>query len=166
MSILVATLAIGCLPPPAEDSEEPAVTTGTIEVVARSSHIPTFSCVEQCHADREPNPTPRALTEFHTQRVLEHGSRIHWCSSCHLDTNLDRFTLMDGNSVPFDQAYELCGQCHGDKLRDWRAGIHGLQTGAWNGVIQRRSCPACHDPHHPSDRSLIALPPPERPRGS
>ena len=35
--------------------------------------------------------------------------------------------------MSFAESYVLCGQCHGEKLRDWRAGVHGRRTGQWNG---------------------------------
>lgn len=163
-SVAVSVVLDGCLPPPADMSDEPALITGTVEVVARSPHIPTYPCVEQCHADRQPNATPRELTEFHTEKELVHGPRIPWCSFCHMIDDLDRFNLVDDTTVPFDEAFSLCGECHGDKLRDWNRGIHGMQTGSWNGVIQRRSCPACHNPHRPGEHSLVALPAPDQPR--
>ena len=42
--------------------------------------------------------------------------------------------LASGERVPFDESYRLCGQCHGEKQRDWRAGVHGRRTGEWNGA--------------------------------
>ena len=53
--------------------------------------------------------------------------------------------LANGTLVPFEESYRLCGQCHGDKYRDWRAGVHGRRVGSWNGEKQYLLCVHCHD---------------------
>ncbi len=133
------------------------VASGSITVDPRQPKLPTFPC-SRCHAGLAANPTERKLTEFHTQKVANHGTQGGWCYRCHTKDNIDRLHLADGTLIGFDEAYELCGSCHGDKLRDWKAGIHGLTTGFWLGDRLRRSCPNCHDPHSP----LFALMTPER----
>ena len=119
-----------------------------ITVDSRQPLLPNYPC-SRCHAPGTANPTERALTEFHTQKVLNHGTQHGWCYRCHTKDDIDKLHLGDGTLVGFDESFELCGSCHGDKLRDWKAGIHGLTVGYWNGERQRRSCPACHDPHQP-----------------
>jgi hypothetical protein len=138
-----------------------------VTVPPRTPQIAAFPCVEQCHKDRKPNPEKRPLKEFHSLKHIEHGDTTFWCNFCHNDDNLDSLRLLDGRLATFDEAYRLCGECHGDKRRDWQAGIHGLQTGGWDGRREtvRRSCTACHDPHAPRRPSFQALPPPMRPRG-
>jgi hypothetical protein len=131
-----------------------------VQVLERTSQLPTFPCVEQCHKDRMPNPTPRALTEFHSTKKVVHGGPTVWCTRCHNLANLDRLQALDGQELTFDQSFVLCGQCHGDKRRDWDGGIHGLQTGSWSGTKLRRSCTACHDPHAPKRPTFEALPAP------
>jgi formate-dependent nitrite reductase cytochrome c552 subunit len=122
--------------------------SGSVAVDARQPLLPTWPC-SRCHDDRQPDTRERKLTEFHTQKVLDHGTLGGWCYRCHTKDNIDHLHLSDGTLVSFNEAYELCGSCHGDKLRDWKAGIHGLTTGYWLGERNRRSCPACHDPHSP-----------------
>lgn len=122
--------------------------SGSVTVEARVPFLPTFPC-SRCHQDRPPDPVERTLTQFHTQKVLHHGTLGGWCYRCHTKDDIDRLHLSDNTQVSFDEAYELCGSCHGDKLRDWKLGIHGLTTGYWLGDRTRRSCPACHDPHSP-----------------
>jgi formate-dependent nitrite reductase cytochrome c552 subunit len=122
--------------------------SGSVMVDARQPLLPTFPC-SRCHQDRTPDPRERKLTQFHTQKVLDHGTLGGWCYRCHTKDDIDHLHLSDGTLVSFNEAYELCGSCHGDKLRDWKAGIHGLTTGYWLGERNRRSCPACHDPHSP-----------------
>jgi hypothetical protein len=51
--------------------------------------------------------------------------------------------------VPFTESYRLCGQCHGDKFRDWRGGIHGKRVGMWDGAKTYFLCVNCHNPHSP-----------------
>lgn len=131
-----------------------------VSVPARAPQLPTFPCVEQCHKDRVPDLRPRALSAFHSTKRVVHGDPNTWCNRCHDLANLDQLRTLDGRPLSFDQAFELCGQCHGDKKRDWDTGIHGLQTGAWNGVKVRRSCTACHDPHAPRRPTFEALPAP------
>ncbi len=57
--------------------------------------------------------------------------------------------LASGATIPFTQSYLLCGQCHGDKLRDWRMGVHGKRVGMWNGEKTYFLCVNCHNPHSP-----------------
>jgi hypothetical protein len=56
--------------------------------------------------------------------------------------------------VPFTESYRLCGQCHGDKFRDWRAGIHGRRVGDWDGTKTYLLCVSCHNPHSPSFKGV------------
>ncbi|MGE5190486.1 MAG: hypothetical protein ACM3NF_10555 [Gemmatimonadota bacterium] len=120
-----------------------------------------FPC-SQCHADMTPNPKRRKLTEEHTNIVLNHGPG-RWCLDCHDLTNRDRLHLISGEKIRFDESYRLCGQCHGDKYRDWKVGVHGKRTGFWNGKKEYLLCAHCHNPHSPRFRPLQPLPPPVRP---
>lgn len=137
--------------------------SGSVTIDARQPLLPTFPC-SRCHAPGRANVEERKLTEFHTKKVLSHGTQSGWCYRCHSKDAVDTLHLQDGTLVGFDEAYELCGSCHGDKLRDWRAGLHGLTTGFWLGSRQRRSCPACHDPHQPRFPLMTAEHPPALPR--
>ncbi len=144
------------------DKPAPA-TSGGVTVVAREPLLPTYPC-SRCHDSRKPDPRERKLTEFHTQKVLDHGTQKGWCYRCHTPDDIDKLHLPDGTKVSFDEAYELCGSCHGDKLRDWKENSHGLTTGFWLGERTRRSCPACHDPHKPHFPLMTPEHIPQRPR--
>ena len=85
------------------------------------------------------------------------------CLDCHDAQNRDRLHLASGEPVAFTASYLLCGQCHGDKLRDWRIGIHGKRTGSWNGPKKYLLCVHCHNPHSPHFAPLKPMPPPTRP---
>lgn len=121
-----------------------------------------FPC-SQCHKYLKPNPQRRTLTEYHTDIVLHHAEGQRWCTDCHNLVNRDKLRLVSGELIDFTESYRLCGQCHGDKFRDWKVGVHGKRTGYWNGDKQYLLCVHCHNPHDPKFKALKPLPPPERP---
>jgi len=114
-----------------------------------------------CHEGEPTNRTPRQLEDEHDDKQLAHGDV--WCLSCHAEEDRDALHLADTASVPFDESWRLCTQCHGAKLADWRAGVHGKRTGHWWGPKQYRTCVSCHDPHAPAFEPLTPRPPPIRP---
>ena len=120
-----------------------------------------FPCSE-CHGDMETNPNRRQI-EFHEEIVFKHDERNRWCLDCHDAENRDKLHLASGELVDFGESYRLCGQCHGPKYRDWRAGIHGRRTGNWNGQKDYLLCAHCHNPHSPRFVSIKPEPAPERP---
>lgn len=162
---LVAALAVvvgACADRPRAMAPRPDA--GAVTVLARTPHLATYPCMARCHTARAPNPTPREMREFHTGRVLRHGPTIRACDFCHPSGDLDHLRLITGEAVSFDASYRLCGQCHGEKLRDWERGVHGSQTGSWSGDRARRACAVCHDPHAPARPQFDALPPPQNDR--
>lgn len=122
-----------------------------------------FPCLN-CHADLEPDPERRELVMFHDEIVLRHDEEHRWCLDCHDRDNRDHLRLASGELVEFTESYRLCGQCHGTQYRDWRAGIHGLRTGYWDGPKRYLLCVHCHDPHTPRYEPMEPLPPPIRPQ--
>lgn len=122
-----------------------------------------FPCTE-CHNDLNPNPTKRKLTEMHDDidAMFHHDSENRWCLDCHDTQNRDSLKLASGKKLSFKESYKLCGQCHGDKYRDWKVGVHGKRTGEWNGKKQYLLCVHCHNPHSPKFKQLKPLPPPVR----
>jgi len=136
--------------------------TGEWPVAAPPFSEGVFPC-SACHADLEPDATPRALDE-HKNISLRHGEREHWCFECHNPTDRDKLRLASGALIPFSESYRLCGQCHGDKLRDWKVGVHGKRTGEWEGRRQYLLCAHCHNPHSPRFQPLTPMPPPLRPQ--
>jgi hypothetical protein len=119
-----------------------------------------YPCMETCHKDIKPNRTPRKLTGEHTDIVLHHAEDIRWCLDCHDADNRDVLHLQNGDKVEFTESYRLCGQCHGDKYRDWKKGIHGKRTGMWDGEKQYLLCAHCHNPHAPRYKPIKPEPPP------
>jgi len=121
-----------------------------------------FPCSE-CHAEMETNPERRELEEFHDDIVLKHDEKNRWCMDCHDAENRDMLHSASGELIDFKESYKLCGQCHGPKLRDWKAGIHGRRTGYWNGRKEYLLCAHCHDPHSPKYKKMKPEPPPQKP---
>jgi len=121
-----------------------------------------FPC-SSCHASLPVNRTRRALTDFHTDIVFTHDEQHRWCLDCHDAANRDVLHLASGAPVSFEESYLLCGQCHGEKLRDWRAGVHGRRTGQWNGHKTYLLCAHCHNPHQPRFKAIPPMPAPARP---
>jgi hypothetical protein len=120
-----------------------------------------FPCVE-CHNAAEPvDTTRRVLKDDHETLTLAHGDL--WCLSCHSPAHRDQLQLADGTLVEMTESWKLCTQCHGKKLADWRAGVHGKRTGFWWGPKEYRACVECHNPHAPPFKPLKPLPPPMRP---
>ena len=121
-----------------------------------------FPC-SQCHKDMKPNRTRRTLTDMHTDIELKHDVEHRWCLDCHDANDRDHLHLASGELVSFDESYKLCGQCHGEKFRDWRAGVHGRRTGYWNGHKKYLLCANCHNPHQPHFKAIEPKPAPNRP---
>lgn len=120
-----------------------------------------FPCSD-CHANLDPDFTRRPL-ETHEDITLRHGDRERWCFDCHDPADRDQLRLASGTLVKLSESHRLCGQCHGDKHRDWRTGVHGKRIGSWNGTKQALQCASCHDAHAPRFEPLAPLPPPPRP---
>jgi hypothetical protein len=122
-----------------------------------------FPCME-CHATFPPDRERRPLEGMHSDIVFHHDAEHRWCLDCHDADDRNQLRLASGTLVPFTRSYELCGQCHGTQLRDWRSGIHGKRTGYWNGAKRYMLCVHCHNPHNPRFAALKPLPPPMRPQ--
>jgi hypothetical protein len=121
-----------------------------------------FPC-NDCHKFQKPNPVRRKL-EWHEDitDIFNHDSQNRWCLDCHDLNNRDSLRLASGKLLDFKESYKLCGQCHGDKLRDWKVGVHGRRTGEWNGKKQYFLCVSCHNPHSPKFKQIKPESPPFR----
>ncbi|MBZ5637956.1 MAG: hypothetical protein LAO51_04270 [Acidobacteriia bacterium] len=146
----------------AETPDEPGSSDQHLEVPPPPFSDGIFPC-SSCHAGMEANRTRRRLTDMHQEIELRHDEQHRWCLDCHDAENRDRLHLASGEPIAFEQSYLLCGQCHGEKLRDWRAGVHGRRTGEWNGRKKYLLCANCHNPHQPRFRPLAPKPAPLRP---
>jgi hypothetical protein len=117
-----------------------------------------FPCGD-CHEGEPTNPARRELDE-HDQIELAHGDL--WCLDCHDADQRESLRRSDNALIAFEESWRLCTRCHGNKLSDWRAGIHGKRTGNWRGPKEYRTCVVCHDPHTPRFESLEPEPRPLR----
>jgi hypothetical protein len=123
-----------------------------------------FPCTD-CHDPEIPvNTRRRQLKMAHDEIELQHDEEHRWCLDCHDTENRDMLHLASGETVSFEESYKLCGQCHGDKYRDWRAGIHGRRTGRWDGEKSYLLCVHCHDSHHPAFEPIEPEPAPVPPK--
>lgn len=138
---LVADAAARLLPPPPMDDE----------------YLPC----SDCHVDEAPNPLVRELEDEHDSMDFSHGDL--WCLHCHDLEDKQKLHLADNTLLVMERSWQLCTQCHSQKLADWRAGVHGKRTGHWRGAKDYRTCVACHNPHDPTFQSLEPKPPPLRP---
>ncbi|HKJ40551.1 MAG TPA: cytochrome c3 family protein [Sunxiuqinia sp.] len=117
-----------------------------------------------CHSEIVPNPDKRELVDMHDDisAMFNHDRKNRWCLDCHDMNNRDSLRLASGKLIAFEESYKLCGQCHGEKLRDWKVGVHGKRTGEWNGKKEYLLCVHCHNPHAPKFKELTPEPPPIR----
>ncbi len=124
-----------------------------------------FPCSD-CHDPTLPvNTKRRPLQLAHQEIDLKHDVEHRWCLDCHSASDRDKLHLASGELIEFTESYKLCGQCHGDKYRDWRAGVHGRRSGNWDGHKTYLLCVNCHNAHSPAFKPLKPKPPPVRPQG-
>jgi hypothetical protein len=149
-------------PAPAAPARQDSDSPGHIQAQPPPFSEGIFPCT-QCH--QGPGDPKRRELGFHddVQSQFNHDSRNRWCLDCHDNANRDVLHLSSGAAVPFTESYRLCGQCHGDKYRDWRAGVHGKRVGMWDGEKTYFLCVNCHNPHSPRFKPLKPEPRPLRP---
>ena len=153
--------------PPQAAPSQPATPDLRVEVPPPPFSDGIFPCTTCHNKDMPPNRTRRTLSDMHTDIVLKHDAEHRWCLDCHDADHRDQLHLASGEPVPFEESYRLCGQCHGEKYRDWRAGVHGRRVGQWNGAKRYLLCVNCHSPHEPRFKPMAPQPgpiPPRRPK--
>jgi len=115
-----------------------------------------------CHEKGDPiNREVRELEDEHDEMDFGHGDL--WCLDCHDAGKQEMLRRSGGELVELEDSWRLCTQCHGKKLADWRAGVHGKRTGHWWGPKEYRTCVVCHDPHSPPFKPIEPMPVPKRP---
>ena len=132
-------------------------------VVSRSEHLNFYPC-EDCHAAMPVNATRRQLYSPHPG-TLDHGAGRIWCLDCHAGENRNALKTLAGEEVGFDEAYQVCGQCHYQPQKDWFYGAHGKRVDNWQGERELYNCTHCHNPHDPAVRPRAPEPPPPVRRG-
>lgn len=136
---------------------------GKVEVPPPPFSDGVFPCTA-CHdPEIEPNTERRTLELAHAEILLRHDEEHRWCHDCHSAKDFDKLHLANGELIDFTESYRLCGQCHGDKYRDWRAGAHGRRSGSWDEHKTYLLCVHCHSSHDPKFKKIAPLPVPIRP---
>ena len=130
-----------------------------VEILPRCGLIDTYPC-SQCHDKIEPSALQTRSRKTKHRIESQHFPGADDCLLCHHAERMDRLSTLVGQRVSFDEVYLLCGQCHGEKLRDFYSGAHGKSVGSWQGLRQRYNCTTCHNPHAPAIAPMQALPPP------
>jgi len=130
--------------------------------------VPLMKSCIACHNERRIRAQcevchTRIHDSMHNTIILRHAEDQRNCFGCHNPDDRDRLRLASGTTLPFEDSYLLCGQCHGPKLRDWRLGLHGKRTGEWRGKRKYLLCVHCHSPHEPRIKPMPALRRPPRP---
>lgn len=123
-----------------------------------------FPCTDCHEADIPVNRTRRAMEMAHDEIVLHHGTDRLWCFDCHSPESRDKLHLASGELLDYADSHRLCGQCHGTKHREWRAGVHGRRSGQWDGPKTYLLCVHCHSAHAPQFGQLEPMPAPPRPQ--
>jgi len=135
--------------------------------LAPMNELILFPCSD-CHdEDWEVDPERRELDEPHDEtpgKFVNHDSENRWCLDCHSPNNRDKFRLINGKVVDFNEYYRVCEQCHKRIYREWKMGIHGKRTGSWNGEKQYFHCAQCHDPHDPPFKPIKPEEAPKKPK--
>jgi len=146
-------------------SPDSIATADGIEVPPPPFTPGVFPCSD-CHDPSVPvNTRRRDMKTAHVDIAFHHDVEHRWCLDCHSAVDRDKLHLASGELIEFTESYKLCGQCHGDKYRDWRAGVHGRRSGDWDGHKTYLLCVHCHNSHSPAFQPLKPEPPPVRPAG-
>jgi hypothetical protein len=159
-------------------------TEGLAVVKPRSEKLNLLAqCGSACHngtypkgfpKDNKPVPIPTMEALFPDAKDFQHGRGAIWCLECHHNSKRNMLVDHRGEPISIDQPQLLCGKCHGDKLRDWRDGIHGKRIGDFTSTGKKRwfTCTECHNPHNVQDgarnKGFLQLQPetpPQLPRG-
>jgi hypothetical protein len=163
---------------------ETAAEAPKFKVAPRLDRIRNYPCTK-CHDNQFVDRRVRELQDEHTKLVFEHGGGRFWCyDACHKGTDMDNLVSLRGRRVSYDESYQVCGQCHYQRL-DWYFGGHGKhqgvwenqreipkvadelkvedrdQIGRWRGERTILNCTECHDAHSPSIKPFEPSPPPK-----
>ena len=158
----VALAACRSEPPDTRAKNVQVSTASQVTLVSRAGRLRNFPC-SQCHKEVDAAALKGPDGERkHDDIQLEHIELP--CLTCHTADNMDRLHTLQGKSLSFDDVQEVCGQCHADKLADWKIGAHGKTIGGWAKARQRYTCTECHNPHSPRIAPVQALPGPPFPK--
>lgn len=153
------TIPMGEMP---EIKDETHGNFGNAFVKPREPHLTYFNMgpdgCKSCHdgktvpypKDKKPRELAMHQDIVENSLELQHGRGAVWCLDCHSPTNRNKLMNRRGEEISFNQPQRMCGDCHGEKYIDWRAGVHGKRSGAWashEGKKRWWVCTECHNPH-------------------
>ena len=91
-----------------------------------------------------------ALQKAHWDRKVNHANENAMnCATCHNGKDMNNLNSLTGNTIDFNQSYQLCAQCHSSQFDDWKGGAHGKNIGGWAEPRAAMTCVNCHNPHTP-----------------
>jgi hypothetical protein len=136
----------------------------TVTVRRILEHFPCTDCHEKLKPFRKPFRGKDPAKKTHDNIIFQHMEEIRECTFCHSIIDPDRLHLLNGERITFEQVPDLCGQCHGVRFNEWNMGLHGEESGTWNGPRSSLSCTECHRPHSPRFPKMEAKRAPNFPR--
>lgn len=134
----------------------------TFGIALRSAGLVQYPCTS-CHEPGRAATTeggPDAHGHIHPVHPAATGAT---CTTCHVPTQVDRLTLLSGETASLDHAYRLCAQCHFQQVEAWANGAHGKRLDGWQGRRVVLGCADCHDPHAPAVGRRVPFPGPTLP---
>lgn len=174
------TIPMGEMP---EITDETHGNFGNAFVKPREPHLVYFNMgpdgCKTCHngkmvpypKDKKPRMLMMHQDIVENSLELQHGRGAVWCLDCHSAKNRNKLMNRRGEEISFNQPQRICGDCHGEKYIDWRAGVHGKRAGSWashEGKKRWWVCTECHNPHTVQKKRFNPVrpePAPPLPRG-
>jgi hypothetical protein len=92
--------------------------------------------------DNKPVPIPTMDAMFPTPRTCSTAAAASGAWTATTRPSATSWSTTSVSPISFDQPQLLCGKCHGDKLRDWRDGIHGKRIGDFTTRARSAGSPA------------------------
>ena len=164
-AMLLLVLLASCDRPTRQQADAGAVPPARrLTVIERAGRLEYFPCTK-CHDKVDATTMSSEGAKKHRDITRVHYEDTTRCQTCHDPARMDALTLLSLEPVSFNASHRVCGQCHGEKARDWQIGAHGKTVGGWMGEAQKMSCTHCHDAHTPGIAAVVALPPPPFPVG-
>lgn len=173
-ALIACCLLLG-IPPKAFAEDTPEIKEGILrkevkaQVLERKRTVTVrrilehFPCTE-CHEKLKPFRGKDPGETTHENLTFQHMEEIRECTFCHSIIDPDRLHLLNGERITFEQVPDLCSQCHGIRFNEWNMGLHGEESGTWNGPRSSLSCTECHRPHSPGFPKMEAKRAPNFPR--
>ena len=164
--LIQSLLGSGCQERARADRElpqQPARPAPPMTTTQRALRMRLYPCLD-CHDKIAASDKPALpLPGEHRDLQLAHFAGVERCHTCHDAANMNQLRLLNGEPATFDEPQRVCGQCHGEKLRDFEIGAHGKIMGSFRDGKYRYGCTDCHNPHAPRREKMQARPAPPFP---